>query len=217
MAKGNGSQGAQQRALALAIVVRQSRQSGHDRALSRALPQLRPDPRRAHLRQADHRHRADRLRLEPVQPPSPRARQSRARGHPRRRRHRLRISGPSHPGDRQAADRGARPQPRLSRPGRGALRLSARRRGADHRLRQDHARLPDGGGDGQHAGDRALRRADARQATRTASCAGSGTVDLARAPGPSPPARSTTRNSSTSSPPRRRRSAIATPWAPPRP
>ena len=41
------------------------------------------------------------------------------------------------PGDRQAADRGARPQPRLSRPGRGAVRLSARRRGADHRLRQD--------------------------------------------------------------------------------
>ena len=31
------------------------------------------------------------------------------------------------------------------------------------------------------------------------------------------PARSTTRNSSTSSPPRRRRSAIATPWARPRP
>ena len=39
----------------------------------------------------------------------------------------------------------ARPQPRLSRPGRDALRLSARRRRADHRLRQDHAGLPDGG------------------------------------------------------------------------
>ena len=52
-----------------------------------------------------------------------------------------RVSGPSDPGDRQAPDRRARPQPRLSRPGRGALRLSARRRRADHRLRQDHAGL----------------------------------------------------------------------------
>ncbi len=43
------------------------------------------------------------------------------------------------------------------------LRLSARRRGADDRLRQDHARLPDGGGHRQHAGDRAVRRADARR------------------------------------------------------
>ena len=41
-------------------------------------------------------------------------------------------------------DRGARPQPGLSGPGRGPARLSDRRRGADHRLRQDHAGLPDG-------------------------------------------------------------------------
>ena len=38
------------------------------------------------------------------------------------RRRAVRIPGPSDPGDRQAADRGARPQPRLSRPGRDADR-----------------------------------------------------------------------------------------------
>ena len=68
------------------------------------------------------------------------ARPARPRGHPRGGRRRLRVPGASDPGDRQAADRLARPQPRLSRPGRDALRLSARRRRADHRLRQDHAR-----------------------------------------------------------------------------
>ncbi len=90
-------------------------QSRHDRALSRALSQLRPHRPGASLRQADHRHRADRLRPVALQPPSPRTGQARARRHPRRRRHRLRIPLPSDPGDRQAADRGARPQPRLSR------------------------------------------------------------------------------------------------------
>ena len=90
---------------ALAVVVRQPGQSGHDGALSGALPQLRPHARRAHVRQADHRHRADRFGLEPLQSPSHRARQARARGYPRRRRRRLRVSGPSHSGDRQAADR----------------------------------------------------------------------------------------------------------------
>ena len=44
-----------------------------------------------------------------------------------------------------------------------------RRRGADHRLRQDDAGLHHGGGDGQHSRDRALRRADAqRLASRAA-------------------------------------------------
>ncbi len=50
------------------------------------------------------------------------------------------------PGNRQAPHRRAGPQPGLYGPGGTALRLSAGRRGADHRLRQDHARLPDGGG-----------------------------------------------------------------------
>ena len=50
---------------------------------------------------------------------------ARARRHPRGRRHRLRVPRASDPGDRQAPDRGARPQPRLSRPGRDALRLSS--------------------------------------------------------------------------------------------
>ena len=51
------------------------------------------------------------------------------------------IEFPVHPdpGDRQAADRGARPQPRLSQPGREPVRLLLRRRRADHGLRQDHA------------------------------------------------------------------------------
>ena len=111
-----------------------------------------------------------------MQSPSPRTRQARARRYPRCRRHRVRVSGPSHSGDRQAADRGARPQSRLSRPGRGAVRLSARRRGADDRLRQDHARLPDGGGHRQHAGHRAVRRTDARRLWHDGKLAGSGTV-----------------------------------------
>ncbi len=79
------------------------------------------------------------------------------------RRHRVRVSDASDPGDRQAADRGARPQSRLSRPGRGAVRLSARRRRAHHRLRQDHAGRDHGGGDREHSGDRALGRADAQR------------------------------------------------------
>ncbi len=62
----------------------------------------------------------------------------RVRGrHTRRGRRSDRIPGPSHPGDRQAPDGGTRSQSRLSRPRRGSLRLSDRRRGADHRLRQD--------------------------------------------------------------------------------
>ena len=141
---------------------------------------------------------------------------ARARGHPRRRRHRLRISLPSDPGNRQAADRGARPQPRLSRPGRGAVRLSARRRRADDRLRQDHAGLHHGGGDGEHPGDRALRRADAERLVegRARRLRHRG-VEGARGTGRRPHRRP--RNSSRSRRPRRRRSATATPWAPPRP
>ena len=148
---------------AFAALVRQSGQSGDDRALSRALSELRAHQARTHLGQADHRHRADRLGPVALQPPSPRTGRARARRHPRGRRHRLRISGASDPGNRQAADRRARSQSRLSRPGRNSLRLSARRRRADDRLRQDHAGLLDGGGDGQHSGHRAVGRADAQR------------------------------------------------------
>ncbi len=56
--------------LALATMVRQS---GHDRTLSRALPQLRPDPRGAIGRQAHYRYRSDGVRLVALQSPSPRA------------------------------------------------------------------------------------------------------------------------------------------------
>ena len=119
------------------------------------------------------------------------------------------IEFPVHPiqetGKRPTA--GARPQPRLSRPGRDALRLSARRRGADHRLRQDHARAADGGGDRQHPGDRALRRADAERLVQgRAHRLGHDRLEGARAAGAA--ARSTSRASSSWSPRRRRRPAI---------
>jgi hypothetical protein len=60
-------------------------------------------------------------------------------------------------------DRGPGPKPRLSGAGGFALRLSLGRRGADHRLRQDHARLPDGGGDGEYSRHRLLGRPDAER------------------------------------------------------
>jgi hypothetical protein len=56
-----------------------------------------------------------------------------------------------------------------------AVRLSDRRRGADHRLRQDHPGLPDGGRDREHPRHRAVGRPDAErlaQGQRT----GSGTI-----------------------------------------
>ena len=130
------------------------------------------------------------------------------------RRHSVRVSRASDPGDRQAADRLARPQPRLSRPGRGALRLPARRRRADHRLRQDHAGPADGGGHRQHPGDRAVGRADAQRLAQ-GQAHRLGHHRLGSAPAACRPARSTTTNSSRSSLRRRRRSATATPWAPP--
>ena len=155
------------RTLALPCLVRQSRQSRHDGALPRA-----PDEFRAHARRAaqeqppGHRHRPDRQRHLAVQPPPPGARRARARRHPRRRRHPDRVSGPPDPGDRQAADRRARPQPHLPRPGRVPLRLLHGRRGADHRLRQDDARDDHGRGHGEHPGHRAVGRADAQRLLR---------------------------------------------------
>ena len=84
----------------------------------------------------------------------------------RRRRRALRVPRPPAPGVGQAADGGPRPQPRLPRPRRAALRLPARRRRAHHGLRQDHARVPHGGGHGQPPGDRPLGRADAERLVR---------------------------------------------------
>ena len=201
---------------ALATVVRQSRQSGHDRALSRALSQFRPHARGTHLRPPDHRHRADRLRSLALQPASPRAGQARARGHPRRRRHRVRVPDASDPGDRQAADRRARPQPRLSRAWSrccSAIRSTAScsppaatrpRRPPSWRRRPSTFR---------------------RSCSRAARCSTAGGRASARAPAPrcgtrgrpTRPARSTTRASSRWSPRRRPRPATATPWARPRP
>ncbi len=132
----------------------------------RALPELRTDAGRASQQPADHRHRPDRQRPLALQPPSPAAGRARARRHPRRRRHPDRVPGPSHPGDRQAADGGARPQPRLSQPGREPVRLFLRRRRADHGLRQDHARHDHGRLHGQHSFHRAVGRSDARRPFR---------------------------------------------------
>ena len=145
---------------AFAPVVRQSRQSRHDRALSRALHELGHHARGTASRQANHRHRAIGLGPVAVQSPPHRAGRPYARRHPRGRRHRFRIPRPPDPGDGQAADRQPRPQPRLSRPGRGALRLPTRCRRADHGLRQDHALAADGGGDRRSAGNRAVGRSD---------------------------------------------------------
>ena len=88
----------------------------------------------------------------------------------------VRVPGSPDPGDRQAADRRAGPQPRLPGPGRGAARLPARRRRAHHRLRQDDAGLPDGGRD---------RRTSRRSCCPAARCSTAGSRASARAPAPS--------------------------------
>ncbi len=119
--------------------------------------------------------------LRPVQSPSPRSGQARARRHHRGRRRALRIPRSSAPGDRQTPDRGARPQSRLSRPGRNPDGLFHRRRRAHHRLRQDDPRLHHGGGDGQHSRHRAFRRADEqRLASRRAHRLGHDRLEGAR-------------------------------------
>ena len=93
------------------------------------------------------------------------------------------LEFPVHPiqetGKRPDGD--ARPQPAISVAGRGALRLPARRRGADHRLRQDHAGPADGCGQRRHPGDRAVGRADA-QRLLWRQARGLGHRRLARAP-----------------------------------
>ena len=105
---------------------------------------------------------------------------------------------PCHP----IQETGKRPTAALDRnlaylePGRGAVRLSARRRGADHRLRQDHAGLPHGGRDRQYSGHRALRRADAERLVEGRAL-GLRHRGLAGAQGSRGRQASTTRNSST--------------------
>ena len=92
------------------------------------------------------------------------------------------------------------------------LRLLLRRRGADHRLRQDHAGHDHGRGHGQHSGHRAVGRADARRRISPAAW-------RVRAPSSGTPARnwrrgaSTCRSSSKWWPRARPASATATPWA----
>ncbi len=93
----------------LATVVRQSDNPGMTALyLERYLNYGLTGPELRH-RQADRRHRPDRLGPVAMQPPPPGPGQARPRRHPRRRRRGLRISLPPDPGDRQASDRGARP------------------------------------------------------------------------------------------------------------
>src|SRR5215207_4037265 len=125
----------------LTPVVRQPGQSGHDGALSGALPQLRADPPGAAIRQADHRHRPDRLGPLALQSPPHRTRQARPRRDHGGGRACDGVPVSSDPGDRKAPDRLPRPQSLVSQPCRSALRLPARRRRAAHRLRQDPACL----------------------------------------------------------------------------
>ena len=79
-------------------------------------------------------------------------------------------------GDRQAADRRARPQPRVPGPGRGPARLPARRRGADDRLRQDDAGRADGRRHREHPRDRCFRAGPCWTGTSTDERGGSGTI-----------------------------------------
>ena len=202
---------------ALAALVRQSGQSRHDRALSRALSQLRPHRPGASLRQADHRHRADRLGSVAVQPPSSGAGQARARRHPRRRRHRLRSS-PCHP----IQETGKRPTAALDRnlaylslvevlygyPLDGVVLTTGCDKTTPARIMAAAtvnipAIVLSGGPmlNGWWKGERA----------------GSGTAIWKAREETGRRAASTTRSSWTSRRRRRRRSATATPWAPPRP
>ena len=190
---------------------------GHDRALSRALSQLRPDARkscaRASRSSASRRPAAtsspcNRHHLELAERVREGIRDAGGIAH--------RVPRAPDPGNRQAPDRRARPQPRLSRPGRDPVRLSDRRRRADHRLRQDDAGRADGGRDREHSRHRALGRADARRLVRgRARRLGHDHLEGARSC--SPPGEIDYRGSSSSSPRRRRRPGTATRWAPPRP
>ncbi len=147
-------------------MVRRPRARRHDRALCRALHELRVDARGTAVGPPRHRHRADGQRPGTVQPPPPRAGRADQGRHPRRGRHSDGIPRASAGRAKPPAHRRARPQSRLPRAGGSAARLSAGRRGADDRMRQDHARMPDGRGHRRPARDRAVGRPDARRLAR---------------------------------------------------
>ena len=190
---------------------------GHDRALSRALHELRPDAARscsrasrssASPRPAPTSSPCNRHHLELAK----RVREGIRDG----RRHRLRVPGAPDPGDRQAADRlrstatspiSALVEVLYGYPLDGVVLTT----GCD---KTTPALLMAA----------ATVNIPAIVALRSGRCSTAGSAASAPAPAPScgrrascsPPARSTTSSSSTSSPPRRPRSATATPWARPR-
>ena len=92
------------------------------------------------------------------------------------------------------------------------VRLLLRRRRADHRLRQDHAGHDHGRGHGQHSGDRAVGRADARRPFRRRP-GGFGHDRLVRPPGAGGRPHRPEDSSSRWWPRARPASATATPWA----
>src|SRR5215471_9142293 len=81
-----------------------------------------------------HRDCPDRKRSRSLQSASPCPGRAREGRNPRWRRNSIRVSGSSPAGDRQASNCCTGSQPCLSGAGRGALRLSDRRRRADYRM-----------------------------------------------------------------------------------
>ena len=184
---------------------------GHDRALPGALSEFRADPEELQSGKPIIGIAQTGRDLSPCNRHHIVLAEARARRHPRGGR-RCRSSFRSIRSRRPASGRprgSTATSPILA--GRGALRLSARRRGADDRLRQDHAGLLMAAAtvnipaialsvgpmlNGWHRGERT----------------GSGTI-VWKAREMLAAARSTTRTSSDWSPLRRRRPAIATRWA----
>ncbi len=117
---------------------------------------------------------------------------------------------------RAAADRDDVPQSRRHGCGGGDPGQPARRRGADGRLRQDHAGAADGRGFGRHARDRRHRRADAEWLVpgRAGRLGHRALADVGGGQGRHDEPRGFPRRRSS---PCRARRAPATPWAPPRP
>ena len=144
-------------------LVSRSRRSRQHRPPHRALHELRDHPGGTPVGEPDHRHRPVRQRPLALQPGAPAAHGAGTGRDPGRGRGSSRVPRAPDPGDRKAPHRRPRPEPRLPRPRRGAARVSARRGGAHHRMRQDHPVAAHGRGHREHPRHRALGGADARR------------------------------------------------------